>query len=655
MALGTTPIRAEEIAPFRVTGVDGYANLRYLRDDFSSDSGGSIASSNRQQQSDMRTEVFVNARGYIYHPNLLALEVGGGPILQRQRYTGDGGDISYSGTQYNLSLRAILFKEKAYRGSFFFEHLNPTQSVAPGQIITQENQRYGGEISVLAPATPVPVNVAVTHSESKGKGADRVLNDNTDQLTVRASHSFGTVGNTQVQYQTQHQTSQSGSSSLPIQASRNDSESLTVDTRPQLGSANNLDLTQLFAMNRRSYESGAGNVPTQSDMRLMLDLRHRPTDKLQEFVTADVSRNQQGDQNSTQQSLSAGMNYWPRPGLEIAAGAREQDSNSESFSSRSHSANGSVNYQRELGPGTLQAGYSAAVDVRAQQATSATTSVLGEAVTLGGTGFVNLSHNHVTAGSVIVSNVTRTQIFVEGSDYLLTPVGANVRIQRLLGGAILDGEQVLVDYSYDVGGTYTYRQVDQNVSLGWNLGRYLSFSLHHLDSRPVLLSGESAFPFNTVSSTVWGVRGELPIPGLGWSVGGGYERESRKETLAPFERISADAYVQNDEPLASFGNLRLGTRRSRVDYGNPGQNVDLAGYELRYGAHPFFGLDLSATANYERDDGGLLPRRRVDAALNAQWRERKLSMTFSLMRTWEMQGDVQRARNLFQWLLRRDF
>jgi hypothetical protein len=240
-------------------------------------------------------------------------------------------------------------------------------------------------------------------------------------------------------------------------------------------------------------------------------------------------------------------------------------------------------------------------------------------------------------------------------DYLLTSVGAETRIQRLVGGAILDGEQVLLDYRYDVGGTYAYRQTDQDFSLGWTYGRYLSFSLRRLDSRPVLVSGQSVFPFNVVTSPVWGGRGEIPLPGLGWSVGGGYEREDRHETLAPFQRASTEAYMQNDEPLPGFGNLRFGSRRSRVDYVNVLEDVRLTGYDLRYGGRPAPGWDLSATANYERDEGGVLPRRRLDAAFNAQWRERRLSMTFSVQRTREIQGAVQRTRSLLQWLVRRDF
>jgi hypothetical protein len=148
---------------------------------------------------------------------------------------------------------------------------------------------------------------------------------------------------------------------------------------------------------------------------------------------------------------------------------------------------------------------------------------------------------------------------------------------------------------------------------------------------------------------------ELPMTDWGWFVGGSFEQENRDETIAPFVRTSTEAYLQNDDPLPGFGSLRIGTRHNKVVYSNGLQNVDLTAYDLRYGVRPALGWDLSVSGTYERDQGGLLPRTRLDGAFNAQWRERKLTLTFSFVRTRETQGPMQRNRSLLQLLLRRDF
>lgn len=647
--------RGEEIAPFRISTTDGHADVRYVRDDYNSADSGSAGADSHQQQSDFRTEVYLNGHGYVYHPNLLTLDVGGGPVFDRQGYLNDAGETVSSATQYNLTLRGLVLKDKPVRGSFFFDHLNPTQSVAPGQVIVQENQRYGGDLSMLSPATPMPLNASYTHTESRGRGAERIVNDDTDQVSVRASRSYGSFGSTQIQYQSMRQSSLSGSASVPLFASRNQSEGWVVDSRLQWGGKAPIDLTQLFSMNRRSYEAGALRLPDQNDMRLMLDLRYRPEEQLQEYVTADGFQNRQGDVHSNQQSMGAGFNYRPVAGLEVTGATRAEEIDSESLRSRLINVSGSANYQTEFEGGLLNAGYSMSVDQRDQQAKSATTPVLGETITLSGIQYSNLGHANVVAGSVVVSNINRTQIYVENVDYVITVVGNTTRIQRMVAGLILDGEQVLVDYRYDTGGTYAYRQTDQTATIGWTYGRYFNAYIRRQDSQPQLTSGNPTIPFNEIHDTLWAVRGEVPLWSWGWIMGGSYERENRDETVAPFVRTSTEAYLQNDDPLPGFGSLRLGTRRVRVNYANALQNINLTAYDFRYGMRPAFGWDLSLTGAYEQDDGGLLPRSRLDGGINLQWRARKLSMTFSFVRTRETLGQSQRVRSLLQWLLRRDF
>lgn len=655
LGFAQSPCQGEEIAPFRMTAYDGYATLRYVRDDLTTKGTGAVGASS-QVQSDMRSEIFLNGHGYIYHPNLLTLDIGGGPILQRQSFANENGETIYTGTQYNLSLRATVLKDKPYRGAVFFEHLNPIQSIAPGQVISQENTRYGGDFSLLAPVTPVPLNLSASHSESKGSGSGRIMNDITDMFSIRGSRAWGTLGSSQMQFQSVQQDSVSGSTDLPIQFSSSHSQGLNFDTRLQLGADRSVDLSNLFSFDSRTYRLDTGAVPPQSDLRFLLDLRQRATPQLQNFVYYDFSENRQGDLQSRRQAVSGGSTWHPRDNLELAFGAHGDKTDADAFSSHGEGLDGSVNVQRPLWNGVFQTGYGLRYERRAQQASAATTPVLGERDTLAGTTVVPLGHTHVVAGTVVVNNATRTQTFVENVDYLITLVGAETRIQRLVGGSILDGETVLVDYSYDVGGTYAYAQTDQTLNLGWSVGRYLNVYYRYLNSQPELTSGVSTFPLNPVRGNTLGLRSDLPFGwGIPMSVGGGVELENRAEILTPYRRSAADLYVQNDEPVPGFGSLRVGVRRTTVEYPEATQNVDLKGYDLRYWYRPWFGMDVSATANYERDDGGILPRRRVDGAINAQWRERKLSVTLSLVSTREVQGDLDRTRTLLQLLLRRDF
>ena len=156
---------------------------------------------------------------YAYHPNFVSLDIGGGPILQRQTFANDAGDSQSQGALYNFTGRATFLRDKPYRGSVFLDHLNPTVSVAPGQVLTQENTRYGFDFSLLAPVTPVPMHVDASRAHFQGRGADRLIDDQVDRMNFRANRVFGAYGSTQFQYQSTHQQSLSGSPGLPIQSS----------------------------------------------------------------------------------------------------------------------------------------------------------------------------------------------------------------------------------------------------------------------------------------------------------------------------------------------------------------------------------------------------------------------------------------------------
>ena len=294
-------------------------------------------------------------------------------------------------------------------------------------------------------------------------------------------------------------------------------------------------------------------------------------------------------------------------------------------------------------------------DQRDQVSSTSQTNVIGEIITLVGTTVVALANQHVTSGSVVINNATRTQTYGEGIDYVLSVVGFKTRVQRVVGGNILDGQSVLVDYSYDSGGTFAYNQTDRTLNISWSLLSYADVYYRRLDSDPRLTSGFPSFPLNTIVSNVIGAHAEIPLKlRTETSLGGGFEREDRHETIAPFRRASTDLYARTEDPFFSSGSVHARMRRSRVEYENSTQDVNLRGYDLRYLSRPWFGIDLIAYYNYDLDTGAEVPRRHVIGSVKGQWRYRKVSASLELQHSRESQGAVDRSRTLFQFLVRRD-
>jgi hypothetical protein len=658
LALGAAA-RAQDIAPFRVTSVEGHNTIRYLRDGFvSAQPGlGLVPPVSTRAQSDWREELYVLTQAYVYHPNLLSLELGLGPVLQRASYQDDSTQTVSTAVLANLSARVHVLRDKPVNGSLFYEHLNPTVLVGPGEVMSQQTTRWGANFSAGAGALPVTVFADASHMQTLGRGVDRVIDDQADQFSMRATRGLDKFGTTQLQLHAARQSSASGSSSLPIQATNAASQDLNLDTRLHFGPAALYELTNVVTLAQQSFtRQGDSPVPDRQDRRLLLDLQARHFPWLQSYGSYSWAAADQGSASTSRHALTTGVNWAPRGDFAASAAVHADRNTMQHVTSTARAADASVRYQTPLPVGSLQAAYSIRQEQREQSGVAGATQVIGDRFPLAGSAWATLIERYVVAGSVTVFNATRTQRYIEGVDYTLMVVGNETRVQRRVGGAILDGQEVLLDYYYDEGGSFTASQTDHRFDFNWSINSNINAYFHYQASSPRLLSGQPSYPLNTVRGSTWGLRGDWPL-NLDYdaTVGLGVETEYRQETMANFHRSTVDAYAQMEEPFLGLGHFSLGLRLNRVDYGNPGQDIDVRGWDLRYWTRFPPDVELSAWVNEETDVGGLVPRRRSSAGMKADWRYRKLRMSMDMGRTVEKHGNARRAPSHVQVQARRDF
>ncbi|MBD5803521.1 hypothetical protein AZOA_29610 [Azoarcus sp. Aa7] len=659
VALGAIglPCAAQEIAPFRITGIEGHAAVRSYADEAVTDpgGGGGRAAASSQAHNELRSEVFVMSHSYIFHPNFLVLDVGGGPVYEIAGFANDGDKARSRATLYNFVGRASFLRGKPFSGSLFYEHLNPTVAVTAAESFRQENSRYGFDFALSGPEVTTPMRLEFVRTRSAGQGVQRVTDDRTDKLTLQLTRAHGELGATQLHYQAIEQESLSGSPNLPIQSSTSTNHAFNVDTRLQFGSERQHEFTQLFSYGSRRYVVGGDAMPAQQDANLLLDVRLKPSPSFSGFGSWHLSYADNGMLASKTQSVASGVTWLPRPQLEGDFGLRAEDSRSGPFAMDSRGLDGALRYRLPMPVGELLASYSVRFDRRNQHAGAAQADAIGERLILGSS-TTTLAHMHIVRTSVILSNANRTQVFVEDIDYRLNTVGDETRVQRLVGGNIVDGEPLLADYAYDTGGTFAHDVADQTANLNWRLSRYLSTFLRDSRSSPTVTSGTPGFAPEALHSTLYGVRADFPLQlGIAMTVGGNVERERVRETANPLTRASDELYLDTDEALFGLGNVGISLRRLRVDYDGAAGDVDLAGYGLRFWTRRWFGIDLSFTRNEERDTGGPFRQHRSNDAINAQWRQREFTTTARLLRSRETQGDFERAHWMFQLTARRDF
>ncbi len=647
----------DEFATVRITEVTGALTLKQLSDRTETRSSAAEPSSAQSDRSSTLV-ASVAARGFVYHPNLVSLEGGFGLIGQRSRFSSNAvgvfGDTRASESLYDLSARVTVLRDKPYTGSIYYEHLNPSVSVGPALVIVQETTRQGVQLALLEPFTPVPMSFDAERLDATGRGSGRVVDEHAERYSLTANRALGRLGSTRLRVDNSRLDSQSGSVGLPI--SRTASKTLTagLDTRLQFGEDKRYALTNLITYNTLSYSLGTEPPADRRDLRGYLDLRARHSPQLQSFATVDLMNADQGARRSHNRAGFGGATWTPMADFVSTFELRSESLDTTDYATSSRSALASASIQRNWAGGRVQAAYAVRHDARSQQATSLSTPVIGEPHVLAGSTAVALDRSRVVAGSLQVANAARTQLYVEGRDYQVTVLGVQTRLERVLTGDIVDGQTVLADYAVETGGSFDSTQLDQSLSLFWSWGNRFSLSARWVDSAPRVTAGLPLLTLNTVRSRTLRAQADLPVAGL-WSAGGSLEHESRYETILPFQRTAADAYLQWEEALFGQGGIRVGVHRQRVAYDDALQDVDLVGYDLRYRVFTVDGIDVQADWTSETDTGRGVTRRRDFASLRGRWRVRQLLMTLSLTRVHEAQDKLQTTRTVGQWLLQRDF
>lgn len=653
-----------EIAPFRLMSVEGYVEGSHWSDTdrLSTPTGAGSEST----LANTTGKVFVMTHSYVYHPSLLLLDLGAGQVLFRNRFSSDGVSGATTQSTYDLDTRATFLRDKPYRGSLYYQRLNDRQAVGPTQSMLTRNTRYGVDFSLLPPVSPVPMHLNVFRTQSKGSGADQVIDEVRDEVDFRAERAWGETGYTSLRYQGMRADSNSGSLSLPIQGTVSRTQRADLDNRVALGEGKRDTLTNALSFYSIRFNNQLATIVDDDLYRFDLYYRGQPSDTLEtrlryQFDGADrrAQSGQGAESWSRQYTVGAGASWHAMPALNLNFEAFGSVNDGSAFHSNITNIDLSANYRHALEVGELVVGGSMLGAWRDQVARSPTAEVIGERRTLSGLTWVALRQNLVRIDTVVVQNATRTQTYVEGIDYALRVIGLTTEIQRLAAGAILDGQEVLVDYDYDTGGTFAMREWGRTFDISWRVMQRFNLYGRYVGRSVVLTSGVPTAPLNPGHEVTFGAQADLPYElwGEQMTAGALVEWADRREQVSPNRRTLYEAYVESSVPLIARSGLRLGARQQRTEYGlTPLQDVTQRTITLRFWSRFRSGLTIYADAMVTRDSGALtMDREYQQASLKAQWRIRQLLMTLRIDATRQLQAGTQRTGTRAEFDLRRDF
>lgn len=637
------------VAPFRVTGFGGSLAARYQLDD--AQRSATTDSASFQTQGTIEEEVQLWAEGYTYHPDLLCWRFSGGPVLVQQAYDSTAGDASGSDTLLNFAARLDFLPKKPYPFAVYFNRGHPTLSTNLAGSFLSETTEYGASASLRDPLLPVRVDLDASHIDNHGAGFERRVDDTIDIASVRLSKSYRGNDWVRLGHTRTRQESASGSPNLPVLQIFTRTDSTDFSAENVFGGDEQVRLRQQGNLLDQTLQDGF--IRDYRHASYAVDLRAKHSPAMATFYRYNYSENSRDALDSRAQDVQFGVQGNPRPALGYDADAHASRERSNGFSRDVAGARGSVNYTtRDLGFGVLSFGGSWYADRTDQVAGADRLSVFDERITMSGTTVVALRNPNVVAGTVVVRNLSQTQVFAEGQDYRLVVVGSRTSLQRLLGGNILDGETVLVDYDHRPGGTVRYDSLGQSYSATATLLRHLTvFATYHERSNSIL-NGNPTQPLNDVSAIEVGASVDYPL-GRGWAVGGEMRHTDHDEDIAPYVRDTYFAYV--DVPVPAIARFRLAAYRETMDNAGSPEDVDLVRYTARAETRLWGSVYCTLDAEHERDTGGTLERRRNSQTLGVDWSYRRVRVGLRAQHFEETQGLTRREDTTVRAFLTREF
>lgn len=259
----------------------------------------------------------------------------------------------------------------------------------------------------------------------------------------------------------------------------------------------------------------------------------------------------------------------------------------------------------------------------------------------------------IVASSIVVSDAADVRVYIEGVDYDAFIFADRVEIRRLIGGAIANGEDVLIDYEI---GPQPGRRADTDtvsLALRYNIQEGplsgMGFYVRYRDlNQELITEQEGFFVPDDSQSLVYGV--DYYYDGISFSA----EREHLRNEISPFDAIRLEALYQYRINRGSV--LSLDGKYNTVEFLDDDNKSDVAFLTARWShsLSPSLWMDLDCTYRDEHDRL-IGTSTGFEQGLSMRWRRGRTDMTFSARNAvLDRQADTDTFQNL-SFTIRRSF
>lgn len=651
----------EDLALFRVTGVQGALALRHGQD--SVEQGAEGFSPTRSHLTMDEQEITFLTQSYIYHPNLLNIDLGAGLIHTEKEL--DAGSQQYDTEDEVSSLTARLnfLEKKPYPFTLYYYRTHPTSNVSGTEQFVLDSIKYGVKASLLKPVIPLSVNMEVYRETIQGSGVTRVTDTATDHALLRANYNLDDDGYVQFSYQNNQQVSKSGVITQPIETIERESESTDLVSDVVFGERKQFRFGNLFSYTTQDF------LPQQEEFRWrpFLEWEHSGTAK--SYYNFDYTESEYNSVKTTSRSGSIGAHGALTKTLNLSGEIHGTSSETTGLEAQVRGGSTTATYTQPLSFGSFVFSVGAGYDLNEQDSPEGKVDQQNERHRYDGVELIQLAHPFVESVNNIAVERDGVIVFtslVEGEDYTVsglynptTETGDPVTYINVVihdnpdDQKVLLGDTLIIDYTYTTGGTVVFSTTSNNYSTQLTLFKYYSLYASYSDMERKIEEGKSTIPITSVKQTRMGARVDHPFFYDIYRVGLEYTFEEREEEISPYVRRIADSFFQ--AALTNDTKLRLSLRRVQQDNQLSAQDIDLVSRGITLASRPWPRSSLRLEHRNDKETGGSSPRRIKRNLIQFQWQVRKLTLSLDGASVDEQLGVVTRRTNSFSASLIRAF
>lgn len=534
--------------------IHGDLTLEYIYDHTHTSSS---VTDSHESESMFQETLSLYTNGYIIHPNIVDLNLGVTGGLNQQHFETDDQSGNSNGTVYGWDVSATFFRNQPGNLTLYSRRNQTTQDIPFGPTQEITTTETGARLSYATAETNAQFNAY--HQEDDQSAL--TLNGPDFKQTRDVVNGYGSW---------RPASNQTLNWSFGLERNEFDSGGTTTSQDTQTAS---LSHTLMFGEGNRhtltsslGYTNMSGSLE-QEDLRWLENLHLWHTRNLESNYTYSYDQQTFGSDTTTQQFASADLRHQLYNSLYSTARVSWQDVSSDSNSFQIYTATLNESYQKQVPYGILHADLSLGWEKQIIDGTGPV-EVTNQPTAFVGIDPITVSQPNAVPSSVILRDATTGRVYQQGTDYTVGSNPLGLTIDRTLGGNILPGQPLLMNYAYDP------LNVDEITTNSLGLGTRYEITKGPLAGltpyarffgQNQQVSGGTA-DSNDVREYVLGVN--YDIQELSLMV----EREWYDSTLYPFDLWRAQARWNHN--VTDNTQFAATASYTKTDYHDPGSHTD---------------------------------------------------------------------------------